>query len=237
MMEATLFSEPYLSAVIVAAGSASRMGGADKQLLPLLGVPVLARSMLAFQSCSAVRAIVVAARAGMQETVRALAAQYGVDKLTAVTVGGDTRCASVMAAIAVLPPETEFVAIHDGARPLVRPEDIERCAEDAFETGGALLAVPVTDTIKYVKKNGTVEYTPAREKLMAVQTPQIFELSAYVKERSAAGAEAESWTDDSRIFENCGRRVAVTPGARDNITVPEDVAVAEALLRLREETA
>jgi len=236
MEESTLFGLPYLSAVIVAAGGSARMGGEDKQFLPILGIPVLARSLMAFQACPVVKAVVVAARSGCEEKVRALAGEYGVDKLTAVVCGGETRADSVMDAIAALPEETEFVAIHDGARPLIRPEDIARCADDAFSCGGAVLGVPVSDTIKYVKKNGTVEYTPAREKLVAVQTPQIFDLRVYLSERRAAGDEASAWTDDSRVFENSGRRVTVTPGSRDNIkiTVPEDAAVAEALLRLRE---
>ena len=128
------------------------------------------------------------------------------------------------------------MAIHDGARPLVLPEDISRCAHDAFCCGGAVLAVPVTDTIKYGKKNGFVEYTPAREKLFAAQTPQIFDINIYKSAMERAFRELSDWTDDSRIFENDARKVFLTPGKKYNIkiTSPEDILIAEALLKGRD---
>lgn len=234
--EASLFAKPFLSAVVVAAGSSARMGGEDKQFLSIAGVPVLGRTLLAFECCETVSEIVVVTRPSSAEKVGELCKELGITKLSAVVDGGNTRAESVRNGVAAVSESCSFVAIHDGARPLVRPEDITRCANDAFQCGGAVLAVPATDTIKYGKKNGFVEYTPAREKLFAVQTPQIFDVEIYRSAMERAFRELSDWTDDSRIFENDARKVFLTPGSRDNIkiTSPEDIAVAEALLKLHE---
>ena len=234
--EASLFAKPFLSAVVVAAGSSARMGGEDKQFLSIAGVPVLGRTLLAFERCETVSEIVVVTRPSFAEKVGELCRELSITKLSAVVDGGNTRAESVRNGVAAVSENCSFVAIHDGARPLVRPEDITRCANDAFQCGGAVLAVPATDTIKYGKKNGFVEYTPAREKLFAVQTPQIFDVEIYRSAMERAFRELSDWTDDSRIFENDARKVFLTPGSRDNIkiTSPEDIAVAEALLKLRE---
>lgn len=234
--EASLFAKPFLSAVVVAAGSSARMGGEDKQFLSIAGVPVLGRTLLAFERCETVSEIVVVTRPSSAEKVGELCRELSITKLSAVVDGGNTRAESVRNGVAAVSENCNFVAIHDGARPLVRPEDITRCANDAFQCGGAVLAVPATDTIKYGKKNGFVEYTPAREKLFAVQTPQIFDVEIYRSAMERAFRELSDWTDDSRIFENDARKVFLTPGSRDNIkiTSPEDIAVAEALLKLRE---
>lgn len=231
--ENALFGTPFTSAVIVAAGSSTRMGGEDKQFIRLCGKPILAHSMTAFQNCPVIEEIVVVTKADSVEAVRAMAAEYGIDKLTAVTEGGASRAESVRNGVAAVSCGAEFVAIHDGARPLVTPEDIARCSTDAFRCGGAVLAVPVTDTVKYGRKNGFVEYTPAREKLFAAQTPQIFDLEIYRAAMERAFRELSDWTDDSRVFENDGRRVFLTPGNRKNIkiTSPEDVLIAEAFLK------
>ncbi|MBQ7874560.1 MAG: 2-C-methyl-D-erythritol 4-phosphate cytidylyltransferase [Oscillospiraceae bacterium] len=235
--EASLFSKPFLSAVIVAAGSSARMGGEDKIFLPISGVPVIARSLLAYENCDDVSEIVVVTREASIEKIKALAEEYAIKKLSAVVAGGATRAESVRNGVGAVSSEAAFAAIHDGARPLITPDDISRCAHDAFRCGGAVLAVPVTDTIKYGKKNGFVEYTPAREKLFAAQTPQIFDLEVYKSAMERAFRELSDWTDDSRIFENDARKVFLTPGKKYNIkiTSPEDILIAEALLKGREE--
>lgn len=235
--ENNLFDTPKLGAVLVAAGSSRRMGGVDKLFLPLLGVPVLARTLLAFERCDLVSEIVVVTKEESVEKVKALAEEYGVTKLKAVVLGGRERADSVKNGVLALGDDMEFVAIQDGARPLVKPEEIARCAGDAFRYGGAILAVPAVDTIKYGKKNGTVEYTLTREKLFAVQTPQIFEKAAYLAAMERALSERRDWTDDSQYFENDGRKVFLSTGSRRNIkiTEPEDVLIAEAFLRAEEE--
>ena len=235
--EASLFSKPFLSAVIVAAGSSVRMDGEDKIFMPVSGIPVIARSMLAFENCDDVLEIVVVTKETSVDAIKAAAEEFGITKLKTVVPGGNTRAQSVRNGVLAVSEETDFVAIHDGARPLVLPEDITRCAHDAYRCGGAVLAVPATDTIKYGKKNGFVEYTPAREKLFAAQTPQIFDLGVYKAAMERAFKELSDWTDDSRIFENDARKVFLTPGKRYNIkiTSPEDILIAEALLKGRDE--
>lgn len=234
--EASLFQKPFLSAVIVAAGSSVRMGGADKIFLPIDGIPVIARSLLAYENCGDVSEIVVVTRESSVDAIRKTAEEYKITKLREVVPGGETRAQSVKNGVLAVSEEADFVAIHDGARPLVLPDDISRCAHDAFQCGGAVLAVPVTDTIKYGKKNGFVEYTPAREKLFAAQTPQIFDLGIYKSAMERAFRELSDWTDDSRIFENDARKVFLTPGKKYNIkiTSPEDIPIAEALLKGRD---
>ncbi len=236
-VESSLFAQPFLSAVIVAAGSSSRMGGEDKQFLPIAGVPVLGRTLLAFEECDTISEIIVVTKPASIDRVRSLCKEQNITKLAAVVAGGETRAQSVKNGVAAVSEDCSFVAIQDGARPLIRPEDITRCAHDAFRCGGAVLAVPVTDTIKYGKKNGFVEYTPSREKLFAVQTPQIFNIEIYRSAMERAFKELSDWTDDSRIFENDARKVFLTPGSRDNIkiTSPEDVVVAEAFLKIRKQ--
>ena len=231
-----IFSKPFLSAVIVAAGSSSRMGGTDKIFLPINGIPVVARSLLAYENCADVSEIVVVTKESSIEKIQKLAEEYKISKLKTVVAGGETRAESVKNGVLAVSEKSDFVAIHDGARPLIIPEDISRCAEDAFRCGGAILAVPVTDTIKYGRKNGFVEYTPAREKLFAAQTPQIFDLKIYKEAMERAFRELSDWTDDSRIFENDARKVFLTPGKKYNIkiTSPEDIPIAEALLKGRE---
>ncbi|MBQ5327884.1 MAG: 2-C-methyl-D-erythritol 4-phosphate cytidylyltransferase [Oscillospiraceae bacterium] len=234
--EPSLFSKPFLSAVIVAAGSSVRMGGGDKIFMPVAGIPVVARSLLAYENCEDVSEIVVVTKETSIEEIKKLSEEYKISKLKTVVPGGATRAESVKNGVLAVSAEADFVAIHDGARPLVLPEDISRCAHDAFCCGGAVLAVPVTDTIKYGKKNGFVEYTPAREKLFAAQTPQIFDINIYKSAMERAFRELSDWTDDSRIFENDARKVFLTPGKKYNIkiTSPEDILIAEALLKGRD---
>lgn len=205
--------------------------------MDILGIPVIARSLTAYEKCEDISEIVVVTKESSVERVRALCEKYGITKLSKIVLGGTTRANSVKNGISAVSENADFVAIHDGARPLVTPNDISRCVGDAFNCGGAVLAIPATDTIKYGKKNGFVEYTPAREKLFAAQTPQIFDLEIYKIAMEKAFKELGDWTDDSRIFENDGRRVYLTPGARYNIkiTAPEDILIAEALLKVRDE--
>ncbi len=234
-IESSFFSNPFLSAVIVAAGNSERMGGNDKQFMEIGGIPVLAHSLLAFENCETVSEIIVVTKQSSVEFAAEICEKYKITKLSKIVPGGATRAESVRNGVRCVSEKCDFVAIHDGARPLVRPEDITRCANDAFHCGGAVLAVPVTDTIKYGKKNGFVEYTPAREKLFAVQTPQIFDVNIYLPAMERAFRELSDWTDDSRIFENDARKVFLTPGNKTNIkiTSPEDVIIANALFERR----
>ena len=210
-------------AVIVAAGSGTRMGlPINKTLAALGGETVLERSVRAFDGLT--DGVVVVYRAEDEETVRAL-------RLPAVLApGGDTRQASVLSGLHALPEDAEIVLVHDAARPFVTRETIEQCVESARKYGSGVAAMPVTDTIKRADENGRVLETLPRETLWAMQTPQAFraaELRAAIETLQARG---ESATDDARAMEACGHTVRLVEGEAGNIklTRPEDLAIARA---------
>ena len=158
------------TAILVAAGSATRMGGIDKVMAALAGRPLLAHSMLAFQQCVQISGIIVVTRQELCSSVEEMARQYGASKLLAVVPGGATRTESVQAGLAQVPADSRLVAVHDAARPLVSQSVIYAALQAAAETGAAAPALPVKDTIK-VASGGVVVATPERAKLFAVQTP------------------------------------------------------------------
>ena len=221
-----------MAAVIVAAGSSSRMQGMQKQQLPLLGVPVLARTLLAFQSSEQVSKIVLVAREGDLLWAQQLLEQYHISKCTDLLAGGASRSQSVAAGIARLGSDTRYALIHDGARPLVSAAVIARVAEAARETGAAACAVKVKDTIKRVDPDGFVRQTLLRDDLVAMQTPQGFLLENY-RDALAKAGDASEFTDDCALLEAAGYRVKIVAGDYKNIkiTTPEDIAVATAYLR------
>ena len=224
--------KPVVSAIVVAAGSGQRMGK-DKQFLPLLGIPVLARTLLAFQSCDSVRDIVIVAKEEAIPDVERLIDTYAITKAVSVVAGGKERQDSVANGISALSDDTVYVAIHDGARPLITPEEISNVISVAGETGAAALAVPVKDTIKRVDNNRKIIETPIRSTLMAMQTPQVFNLQLYKKAMAIANSFGASVTDDCQIVEMSGHSVYTVEGSYRNIklTTPEDVLFAELLLK------
>ena len=159
-------------AVIVAAGSASRMGGIDKVMASLGGTPMVARTAAAFQNCDAIAEIVIVTRPDLIRPISALCA--GMDKVRAVVAGGGSRQESVWLGLNALSEDIQLAAIHDGARPLISNLVIDRTVRAANSYGAAAPAVPVKDTIKVVK-GGLVENTPERATVQAVQTPQVFD--------------------------------------------------------------
>lgn len=229
-------NRPLCTMIVPAAGNATRMGGRNKLLLPLLGVPVLLRTLQAIDRAELVDEVIVATREDTLLDVADLCAGGGLRKPVRVVVGGDSRTESVLAAALEMNPKTELVAIHDGARPLVQPEMIDDMIRLGGKTYAVAPATPVSDTIKVADDSGLVKSTPDRKSLYAVQTPQVFQadiLKAALQSALTSGAEL---TDDCAAVERLGKEVYLTPGDRANIkiTTPTDFAVAEALLRERE---
>lgn len=222
------------SVVIVCAGNSTRMGGVNKILLPLGERLVIGVTMQAFQACESVKEIIIVAREDDIPAIQAEAEAAGITKLAFCTKGGSTRQESVINGIRRISPETQLVAVHDGARPLVRPEHIERVIKDASVFGGATLGVPVKDTIKTVD-DGLVVDTPPRSSLYITQTPQIFKRSLYFEGVDFALEHNLDFTDDCQLVEAIGGKVAMTVGDYTNIkiTTPEDIAIAEILLEQR----
>lgn len=219
----------YTGAVIVAAGSASRMGGIDKVMAPLGGDPMILRTVKAFCQCDAIKEIVIVTRSDLIVAIRDLCS--GMEKVTAVVAGGSSRQESVNLGLNALSKKVKLAAIQDGARPFVTWQLIDRVVRAANTYGAAAPAIPVKDTIKVVK-GGIVESTPDRKTLQAVQTPQVFDfdlLRGALKKAKDDGAEV---TDDCSAVERMGMSVKIVEGDEKNIkiTTPMDLKIAEMLL-------
>lgn len=227
-------------AVIVAGGQGDRLGAhGGKQLLLVDGRPVLAHTLVAFDACRAIDAIVVVAHPERVDEYRARAVEpLGSSKVIAVVAGGPTRTASVRAGLAAVPVEADVIVVHDGARPLVTPQLIEDAigALDAAEgTDAIVVGHPSYDTLKIVADSGQVTGTADRSVLWAAQTPQVFRAAALRACYAAPDDTLQGATDDAALVERAGGVVRVFGGPRDNIkvTVPEDVTMVEALLASR----
>lgn len=228
---------PRCAALVAAAGSSTRMGGVNKLLQPLEGVPVLVRTLAALQVAGSVDEIIVAAREEDILEISQLCRTYGLTKCTKVIRGGENRVHSVLLAALEASPDMELLAVHDGARPLVTPELVDRVVSAAARCSAAVPAVAVKDTVKTVREDGGVEGTLDRGRLRAVQTPQVFDaqlLRAALQSAQTLGAEI---TDDCSAVERLGKEVYLTEGSYENIkiTTPEDMLLACELLRRREE--
>ncbi len=223
-----------VAAIIVAAGNSTRMGQ-NKQFIPLLGIPTVARTLLAFETCANVRDIIVVTKEDCIADIERICDEYNISKLTAIVEGGETRQQSVENGIDAASLDISYYAIHDGARPLVTPDDISECIDAARIHGSAALGVFVKDTIKRVNIEKRILETPNREFLMAVQTPQIFEAEIYKKALTNAKEKGLTVTDDCGLVEDAGYPVFIVEGSYENIkvTTPEDIAVAEAILKGR----
>lgn len=218
------------SAIILAGGSSTRMNGVNKQLAALEGIPVVVRSALAFEHSALVDEIILAAPLGEEKDYYSLLRKHFVTKLKTVTTGGRTRALSVMNSLGEC--TCEYIAIHDGARPLISTEDIDRVLNDAVNYGASIAAAPVTDTIKKCY-NGIIENTLDRDMLYAAQTPQAFRRELYLSCVERLGSRADELTDDSSLLEACGEEVHITPVTACNmkVTRPQDLAIAAAVLR------
>jgi 2-C-methyl-D-erythritol 4-phosphate cytidylyltransferase len=218
-----------VGAVIAAAGSSQRMGGVDKMLASLGGEPALARVLSVFQHCPTVDQVVVVLSEQNLKAGQQLVAEGGWSKVSNVCLGGPRRQDSVANGLSRL-TDCYWAVIHDGARPLVTVDLVERGLEIASQTGAAIAAVPVTDTIKLVNDALLVQGTPPRRSLWAVQTPQVFRFNIIDEAYRQAKFEV---TDDSTAVERLGHKVKIYLGAYDNIkiTMPDDLAIAEILWR------
>ena len=216
-------------AVIVAAGSSSRMGGIDKVMAPLGGEPMILRTVRTFQNCGAIKEIVIVTREDLILPITELCG--GFDKVRAVVRGGDSRQASVKLGLSTFTDKMELVAVHDGARPLVSQAVIDRTVRAAHTYGGAAPVVPVKDTIK-VYEGGFVASTPDRETLRAVQTPQVFDLDLLRGALEKADKDGAAVTDDCSAVERLGLKIRLVEGEERNlkVTTPMDLKIAEMLL-------
>ena len=211
-------NRPICAAIVAAAGSSSRMGGVDKLMEFLDGVPVLIRTLTALQRAESIDEIVIAVREDALVEISALCKTYGITKCKKVVRGGESRCHSVLLAALETSPDIRLLAVQDGARPP---------------------AVPVKDTVKVAAADGAVLETPDRSTLRAVQTPQVFEAELLKAALQSALENNVPVTDDCSAVERLGKVVYLVEGDEENmkITTPIDLTVAEAILTEREARA
>ena len=219
----------YCGAVIVAAGSASRMGGIDKVMAPLGGEPMILRTVRAFEDCEAVKEIVIVTRKDLIGPIAELCS--GFTKIRSVVQGGSSRQESVKLGLLAFSKEVRLAAVHDGARPLVSGELIDKVIRAAHSYGAAAPAIPVKDTIK-VFEGGFIAATPDRSTLRAVQTPQVMDRDLLLGALEKAEQEGIALTDDCSAVEHIGMRVRLVEGEERNlkVTTPLDLKIAELLL-------
>jgi 2-C-methyl-D-erythritol 4-phosphate cytidylyltransferase len=216
-------------AVIVAAGSASRMGGIDKVMAELKGEPMIVRTVRTFQECDAISEIVIVTRPDLIVPISNLCRDF--PRVKAVVAGGKSRQESVSLGLNALSGKVKLAAVHDGARPFADWQLIDRCVRAANTYGAAAPAIPVKDTIKVVEGR-VVKSTPDRATLFAVQTPQVFDFDLLRGALIKAEADGAAVTDDCSAVERMGMSIKIVEGDERNIkiTTPLDLKLAEMLL-------
>lgn len=222
------------SAVIVAAGSAQRMG-ADKVMLELGCMPVLARTLLAFQNCDAIDEIIVVTRMEKVEEVASLCKKYGVTKVGKVIRGGKTRMESALAGVSEARSGAKLIAIHDGARPFVTDEVIHRTVDAAAAYMSAVPVIYSTDTLKTIDEDGLITGSVDRDRTVRVQTPQVFNADLIKGALTKAVSDGLTMTDDCSAIEIMGIKTYIVDGDEDNIklTTPRDLQLGELILKTR----
>ncbi len=223
-----------IAAIILAAGRGERMGGkVDKAFIGLGPRPIVAYSLLVFESSPEIGAIVLVVRGDRVESTRELCNELGISKLFAIVEGGSLRQDSVRAGLAALPSEAGIVAIHDSARPLVTHELISATIDSARKTGSGVAARKIVDTIKVVTEGNVATSTLDRSNLWAVETPQTFDTELIRRAYDAVAEAGQTVTDDAGAIEFIGERARLVDSRKPNfkITVSDDLAVAEKLLR------
>lgn len=226
-----------VTALIPCAGQSTRMGGAVKKpFLQVGGRPLLCYTLDIFQAHPGIDEIILIA--GADETgycKTEIAEKYGYSKVRAVAAGGKARQDSVAAGLALLDLDTEWVVVHDGVRPLIKPETLTLALETAKEKGCAVVGVPVKDTIKRVNSDLLVQETPPRHELWQVQTPQVFRARTLIEAYREAARLGWQATDDASFLEKLGEKVFMVQGEYSNIkvTTPDDLPYCQELLKVR----
>ncbi|MGP0628351.1 2-C-methyl-D-erythritol 4-phosphate cytidylyltransferase [Nitrospina sp. 32_T5] len=223
-----------VAAVIPAAGQGVRMGtNVPKQFLTLCGKPILQHTLEAFERCGVVNEVVLAVPASDLDMVRELAKSVST-KVKNVVVGGKQRQDSVCNGFHALDADTDIVVVHDGVRPFIQPEHIEASIAAAREDGAAIVAIPVSDTIKKVDKEQFVEGTVDRNGLWRMQTPQAFRYALLKEAYENAAADGYYGTDEGSLIERLGRPLKIIAGSEYNIKITrsEDLALGEKIAEL-----
>lgn len=223
--------------VIPAAGQGNRMrAGYNKQFLTLMGQPILAHTVRLFEDSKYVSEIVIVGAEGDIPVIEELVHRYKFDKVLAICLGGVQRQDSVRAGVQALSTTIQRVVVHDGARPLLSSQEFHRFLEETEEFSAAIMGIPLKDTVKRVDTSGKVLETLPRERLRAVQTPQIFDRGILEKAHHQATSVGYYGTDDAALLEWMGYPVQMVEGSQENIkvTTPDDLWLAERILAMRD---
>lgn len=228
------------AAIIVASGNSTRMGeGVSKQMMLLDDIPVVARTIMAFDECEYISEIIVVAKEEEFYLYREFQNLYRFKKFVRLVSGGKTRQDSVRNGFSAISKQTKFVAIHDGARCLVTKEQIEAVCASAYKHGGATAATRAVDSIKISSgKNQFIDSSANRNHIWLAQTPQVFKREIYELALKKAADEHLEVADDNSLVENLGCSIKLVECGRNNIkiTTPDDVALALAIIKSREES-
>ena len=218
--------------IIVAAGSSTRMKGINKQFMPILNVPVIARTLMVFERCEDISKIIVVTSADSICDMQLICEKYAISKLCDIVEGGKNRHESVMSGIARLDASETKALIHDGARPFIDVATISQVAIALSDYDAALCVSKINDTVKQVSPNGMVLSTVDRSALYSAQTPQGVDVVKYKKACDTV-ADVDAFTDDASVMEAAGYSVKAIIGSSKNIkiTTPDDIAIAEALVK------
>ncbi len=229
----------HITAIVPAAGGGTRMGtDVPKQYLRLTGIPLLARTLMALRAVRCLDCMILAIPPTHEDRCRREILDPYDLSVDVLVPGGADRQASVYAGVLQAPPATDLFLVHDGARPFIAATIVNAAVRAAAESGGAVVAVPVTDTIKIADDAGFVAETPERKRLWAAQTPQVFRADLFREAHRLALRDGFRTTDDSALVERLGHPVRLVQGSPENIkiTTLADLALAEQILREREMT-
>jgi len=229
------YERKFCSGIITAGGSGLRLGGDPKQFREMDGKPCILYSLLAFQHCKIIDEIIVVVKAGQEDFVKSLCEKYDISKISAVVAGGDTRQASVSKGFSSISKESVLVAIHDAARPLILPEQIDFLLEKANRYGAAAAAKKASDTIKRCDRDGMILETVPRDDLYLVQTPQVFKTDLYRVSLALAEKDGFLVTDDCSLAEHAGFSVKLCElnGPNYKLTTEDDLFAIVSILKER----
>jgi len=235
----TKAKKPYTVAIILAAGKSERMQNPKqtKQMMEIDGIPLVVRSILAFEACSYIDEIIVVGLGEELPIYREFKKTYSITKLKKAVQGCDCRSQSAAKGFHHISSECEYVVFHDAARCLITPKDIEHIVRAGYRYGAAIAAKKATDTVKIANKDRFIESTPERAMVWLAQTPQVFKKSLYEVSLAKAERLDEKITDDAMLAENAGFHVRLVKCDNENfkITTPEDIVRAENALKKRAE--
>lgn len=229
---------PFTSAVVLCAGVGQRFSGKGrtKQNALILGIPVAVHTLLAFERAETVDEVIVVVREEEVRVFEEYCAKFDLPKVTQIIVGGSTRQESSLCGFDAIDDNSKFVLIHDGARCLVTPEIIDNTVRFAYEFNAAAAAEKSRDTVKYSGDSDIIEETIDRERVWLVKTPQVFQANIYRAAAYMAKKDGVSVTDDCMMAERLGFKIKLVECGSQNlkITFPEDIEIAEAILKSRE---